>query len=362
MSAKKNADNKHKDKTKQKMNNIRVCYNGIGVENFMMNVIRSGKDYPSIRDGNGNVINGYLNFVVIGFWRGTNQQNDNFENVSTFFEACLMDASKSVFCARLAEPMTGYVEKNPEIFKIGSIIRVSDYTLLWMQTSNKWNWRVVMIVNKFHLHCGPQNMEEDYEEINGNQLPNHIHRVIIHKSVVSKVLKDTSLLFLARGVQRGQDIWSSMPMAQVKKGLFITEGVQRSEWLTKVRRMHSHVNKPRELRCCCLDNLGYKECVLVTFPLEHVDYSAVLPKCEVATKNEGHEQLGEKLVFKNLSARDKRACVRKYYSKTYFCLKIGKYSVPKCFTEAVRRMYPDPKKEFFWRHYCTMADEQTSMM
>lgn len=326
---------------------LKVCYVDVGTVDFMRDIVRTGCDYPLlIKDRHGLVRGGFLFVVILGFWRGQHRDNTDEKGVSTFFEACVMDGDRSVFRVRFNEDMHDYVAKTPEMYQVGTVVRISDYTLLWMENQSVYDWNVVMIAHSFCLHCGPQNSGHGSGE--ACVLPPHTRFDMISKKILGGVVQESVLTFLAEKTMRGTKYWSVLPWHLIKQGHFIPEGVHRARWLSSNRkRKEKQTESTMCVKCECQIRLGYLHCILDLFPLEDLDVDAVWRQA----RGWRVEETKKVDSFKALRAETKRWCVTKYYCATYFCIRLGSYKVPLCFTQKVGGMFPNPKGDFFKNHY-----------
>ena len=110
---------------------IEVVYEG-RLTALMASVLTNQCDHPDAKM----LVDGFVYLVVVGFWRGRHKimQGNDF---TSFYEACLMDSSGALFRAKISRAMHDYVDRTPGVYQVGSIIRIKDYSLLWLQ-SETW--------------------------------------------------------------------------------------------------------------------------------------------------------------------------------------------------------------------------------
>ena len=109
--------------------------------------------------------------------------------VHSFYEACVMDGGRTVFRIRIARCMHNYVERTPGLYMVGSVLRISDYTLVKMHGKARWTWNVVMLVHDFCLHCCPASVTTK-EGSGVVVLPPNTQGDKVHRRVIAKVVHE----------------------------------------------------------------------------------------------------------------------------------------------------------------------------
>ena len=297
-------------------NSIVVKYENILTTKFIANVFIRGDYYPDegAKDG--------IRLLVAAIWKGRHEDYAD-ETTTTYYEACLMDGSHSLFRARVSPEMNSYIAKNRDIIGAGSVLRIHYYSLLWLVPTAKGEHRMVMLIDAFSVVSPPARM------ICG-VLPPTVNRRAISKRAVKEVLQLSNIVFLGERELGGSSQWTAIPLHLVKQGYFLPDVDDKTRWLGNTLGP----TRQSTPACDCQNQLQFASCILETRPMAELDEEWML-------KTIGYNA-DRSVGFESLSPLQKRECVTKHYKLFYFSVHHGEYSLPSCFRQHLRAKYPHP--------------------
>lgn len=309
-----------------------VCYEDVATVNFLADVLRSGSDYPCVKGG-------FVQLIVLRFWKGEHVPLAGRAMNTPIYEACVMDGSRGVFRIRFAVAMQEHMEKVKSLLSPGCVIKISDYNMVWFHGTGRHQWRMVMLVHSMFPLC-------KICDSLGDLLPPSIVKEDIETRVIQHVASASGMVFLSKANRAGGgDYWTFMSLPQIKCGVFISDRLKRSQFLCRARREGGTPILKKSNNCDCGHALGFNTCVLLLFPLEDQDGELIVKQNKMLLRGLGQRSFGD------LQPCMKRKCVTIFYCQNYFCLQVGKYTIPKCFMHSLRCRYPNPKSDFFAKHY-----------
>lgn len=175
----------------------------------------------------------------------------------------------------------------------------------------------------------------------------------INNKVLKEVMENSRLIFMSpHHCVGGRRLWTFMPELQIRKGFFLPPGLPRAHYLYGGRKRKLETF-PKN--CPCTRELGFHECLVITFPISSLDYYEVF-------HHEKYRLKGDPSSFTSLHPRQKRLCLTKYYSLNYISLQNKSYRVPYCFEDHVRGVFPNPKNEFFRGRQCSDSKRQKTFI
>ena len=308
-----------------KKKSLVIYYKNVAVTGFATEIVLTGEEYAPIKKSSAKS----LYFVVLDVYQGRNcELKSKIE--TPFLELCLMDGSHGVFRARLHSRLTKLVAKNLSYFTAGNIVGVAGYQILWLKSQDHFQSRFVMLVGQIQHHCSPPKVSQ--------MLHPEFVCDRIDKDVLWQAMDHSMVVFMSQKLVGKFRQWTLMPVADLKRGYFLPEGLQRAQFVAGSRKRKFD----QEGACACTSKLGMRDCVLDVFPIFSVDFVEAFQQQKFRLKNSGDD-------FDCLHQTDKRLCVAKYYILNYVSLAGGSYSIPLCFQDSLRKMFPDPKGEFFCR-------------
>ena len=295
---------------------IIVKYENILTQGFIANVLLQANDYPNKGTETGG---GGVKLLLVAIWKGRHE--DYMDETSTsYYEACLMDGSHTLFRGRFSPEMRSYIAKNRDIIDAGSVLVVKYYSLMWLTPRAHGEHRMVMLIDSFSVETPPASM------ICG-VLPPTVNRRAISKRAVKEVLQQSSLLFLGERETGASSRWTPIPRDLVRQGYFLPDSADKAKWLGKAAS-RNHQTVPT---CDCQKQLQFTSCILRTKPISELDEQWMLKT--IRFPKHGVE-------FDSLSPLERRECVTKHYKLFYFSMHHGEYSIPSCFEQHLRQKYP----------------------
>ena len=153
----------------------------------------------------------------------------------------------------------------------------------------------------------------------------------IPERVVRDVISKSNVVFLEESKHKGE--WRQMTYTKVCRGKFMRDRIARANWVS----MGKPSEEKKDGMCICQMKFGHEMCVLQRIPLAEVEVDK--ESCHRHQKN-----------WRELTPREKRKSMTRYYCNNYFSLGLDDYTVPACFLQGLEAYYPNPKKEFFAKH------------
>ena len=328
-------------KSKESFQTLTVYYKDALTMNFMADVIRTGEDYAIARQPR---CEPGIFLLILGVYKGYHVTRTGGE-ASNFYEFCLMDGGRSVFRARVHHKLSKQVAENQKKYKCGTIICVTDYTLVWLGDRELEARKVVMHISEFaynplmELSKNP----DSGTNVGGFAISPSICCDQIDIGVIVDVMDLSSLVFMSQQLHDDNLFWTFMNATQMRYGHFLSDKISRADWNSKKRKLVSVCSGESGKRCPCQLNLGLSLCILQTFPLTFVKIGDVMARGD----------------FTLLTPKQKRVALMKYYCVNFLSLNRGPYTIPSCLEDGIRTAFPDPPQDFFavqWR----MKREQES--